>query len=340
MSNKTAQQPTKPSRKHKLEWLALKGVIHYIRRGSLASTPKKIGRLTPLLQKILRSERLWADRNLQLIYGHALSETEREVLVRLIFENVLLSHLEGMQIDGFQFEDHGVNHLKEAIQLGRGVIACSIHLGSWEPGLKHFAQLAAPSPTAIVYRHANNPLSEAEFIKIRASYGVEWIRRDQPRQIIKAIQEKKLLGLMTDMNTRVDGVTAPFLGVPAQSPAGPARLALRFGAPILPLVSIRQAPGQAKFIIFPALEPQKKAKPSLEDVVALTTKINDTFTETIHQHAEQYNWLHARWRTREEGTLWKTDTPIELMQCARPDPLAPYPEIAQRVLEQIEQRLK
>jgi Kdo2-lipid IVA lauroyltransferase/acyltransferase len=331
--------PAKPETKHYIEWLALKMVIGYIRGGDITATAKKVQRLTPLLQKILRSELKWAERNIQMIYGDTLSHEQRKILVRLAFENVLFSHVEGMQVEEIQFQENGLENLQAAIKLGRGVIACSVHIGSWEPALKRLAELVNPTPTAIVYRHANNPLSEAEFIKIRDPYGVEWIRRDQPRQILKAIRDKKVLGLMTDMNTREGGTTAPFLGIPAQCPPGPARLALRFGAPIVPMFSIRKAPGKANFIFLPALEPQQKRSVEEEDVAALTAKINASFATTIHNHAEQYNWLHARWRTRSDGQLWQPDDAIEIMQAARIDPTAPYPTLSERVMKKIEERL-
>ncbi|MBF0358826.1 MAG: lysophospholipid acyltransferase family protein [Magnetococcales bacterium] len=329
----------KPSKKHYIEWLALKTIIAYIRSGTITATQTKVKRLVPVLQKILKSEFRWANRNLQMIYGNSLSEKQRQVLVKIVFENVLFSHVEGMQVGDIKFQEIGTEHIHDALKLDRGVIACSIHLGSWEPGLKRFAELVAPTPAAIVYRHANNPLSEAEFIKIRAPYGVEWIRRDQPRDILKAIKEKKVLGLMTDINTREGGVTAPFLGIPAQCPPGPARLALGLGAPIVPIYAVRDTPGEARLFALPAIEPQKKRGASEEDVAALTTEINTTFAPVIHNYAEQYNWLHARWRARSSGELWRADTTLEVMNNAKVDPSLPPPHLGERVFTLINERL-
>ena len=327
------------SKKHRLEWLALKAIIAFIRGGSINATQKKVKILIPLLQKILGSEYKWANRHLELIYGDTISARQRQALVRLVFENVIFSHVESMQIDQFQFRDSGLKNLEAGIKLGRGAIICSIHIGSWEPGLMHLADLVAPTPAAIVYRHANNPLSEAEFIKIREPYGVEWIRRDHPRQIIKAIQQKKVVGLMSDINTREAGVTAPFLGLPAQCPPGPARLALKFGCPIIPIVSLREAPGKVHFNILPALEIPDKSGVDESDIAALTTKINSSFAPIIHEHAEQYNWLHARFRSRKNGDLWDPDLALEIMQGAKVDPTAPYPNLGDRVLKLIAERV-
>ncbi len=329
----------KPKTRHYFEWLALKWVLGHIRKGDINDANRKVRRLTPFFQKILRSEMGWAQRNLQMIYGDNLSSEQRRVLVRLSFENVLFSYLEGMRVTEIRFEDVNVNRLLDAVNLGRGVLACSVHIGSWEPGLKHLSDLSKPVETGIVYRHANNPLSEAEFSNIRAPYGVDWIRRDQPRQILQTIKDGKVLGMMTDMNTRDGAVTAPFLGVPAQCPPGAARFSLRFGAPIIPIVAIRTAPGVASFIVLPVLEPQQKRKFDEADVAALTTKLNNSFTEMVHEYAEQYNWLHARWRSRSDGSLWNLDMPLATMHAARVDSGAPFPKVGERVLKLIEERL-
>jgi Kdo2-lipid IVA lauroyltransferase/acyltransferase len=329
----------KISRKHHFEWLALKTIMATVCRGDITSTAKKIRRLVPLLELILPSEYGWAKRNIHLVYGEVLSPKERKMLVRMAFENVLLSHVEGMKVDEVWFQNEGTTHLHDALKLGRGAIACSVHLGSWEPALKQLAKIAAPTPTAIVYRHANNPKSETEFIKIRSTYGVEWIRRDQPRQILQAMKEKKVLGLMTDINTREGGVTAPFLGIQAQCPPGPARLSLKFGTPIVPMIPIRKSACQTHFLFLPPIIPEQKAVIKERDVVALTHRINAAFEPMVHRYAEQYNWLHSRWRGRKGGETWSLETPIEEMLCSRTDPLAPYPKLDERVLKLIQERL-
>lgn len=319
------------TRKHYWEWQALRGLKAYLGRDDIDRQYARLRRLVPLLQTLLVSERRWAHRNLQLVYGHAFSEAERHRMVRLVFENILSSHLDGFLADRFRFRETDRHHLQEALQQGRGVIACSIHIGCWEPALKRLAELCAPTPTAIVYRHANNPLNEEEFARVRESYGVEWIRRDQPRQILDAVRKKKVLGLMVDINTREGGVTAPFLGMPAQCPSGPARLAMRFGLPIVPMLALREAPGVADFQFFPPIEPPRNKQPEEKEIVRVTAQLNDVFQPIIHRHAEQYNWLHARWRTRKNGQLWSLKDDLAAMQATRLDPLGPYPPVQDRV---------
>ncbi len=239
--------------KHRLEWLLLKGVIVHLRRGDMAAAYQRTKALTPALRHILRSEWAWANTNLKLIYGPDLDDERCRRLAAMAFDHIILTYVDAMRVMDVQFAPDDMSPFIEAYKLGRGVILCGLHLGSWDIGLKRLTMAGLPS--AVVYRHANNPLSEAEFIAAREPYKVTWIRRTNNRGVLKALREKKILVLQTDINQRQGGVVAPFLGVPAMCPVGPARLAMRFQTPLVPSVAIRTGAGQVMIKTAPALEP-------------------------------------------------------------------------------------
>ncbi|MBF0295547.1 MAG: lysophospholipid acyltransferase family protein [Magnetococcales bacterium] len=307
------------------EWLLLRGLIAWIRSGEFPSAYRKARWLSGVGTRIFASEWAWANANLRLVYGPNLSESQRQRLARLAFENIFYSYMEGMRVHEIGFEDEHPERLRAAHALGRGVLICGVHIGCWEPGLKRLASIA--SPAAILYRHANNPLSEKTFMALRASYGVEWISRQNTRDIMRAFQEKKVVGFMTDINTREGAVTAPYLGIPAQCFPGPARLAMRFRTPLVPIIATRQAPGRAIFRVGEPIDPLAGGDDP-DRVAILTRKINDAFIPWVHEFAEQYNWLHARWRARPDGSLW---TPQETASFANASHSIP----SQRVLDLI-----
>ncbi|MBF0401867.1 MAG: lysophospholipid acyltransferase family protein [Magnetococcales bacterium] len=321
--------PVKIKLRHRLEWLLLRGGMAWLQQGDLAAAYGRVHRLAGLMRVVLRSEWAWANTNLQWVYGPHITATQRRQLARMAFENILCSHLDGMRQDPFQWAEsqpeQSFQPLSDAFQQGRGLIVCGIHLGAWEVGLKQFAALGFP--IHVVYRHANNPLSERVFMEARAAYGVRWIRRDDPRQILRVLQKKEILVLMTDINQRQDGIVAPFLGIPARCPAGAARLSRRFQVPLVPMVCLRAAPGQIFVRSAAAIEPSTCA-----DEVSLTGRINASFEEWIHTYAEQYNWLHARWRSRPDGVLWHPGMPMTELQGARVAPHVPLSDRVQRLL--------
>jgi KDO2-lipid IV(A) lauroyltransferase len=182
-------------------------------------------------------------------------------------------------------------------------------------------------PLAVVYRKATNPLSDREFQAVRASYGAEWIDADDPIKMVKALREGKVLGLMTDLDTPGSGVVADYLGLKAMCPPGPARLALRYGCPIIPCIFVRDGEASATVHFEPRLEPTDSDNGE-SALVRLTKRINTTFEPWVLEYAEQYNWLHPRWRYRPDGRTWQHTDPIESQWAER---VSPFPQLSERV---------
>ncbi|MBF0308252.1 MAG: lysophospholipid acyltransferase family protein [Magnetococcales bacterium] len=317
--------------RHRLEGLFLSNAIAWLQRGSLESAFARTRRLARLSSLLLRSEWHWARTNPQLIFGNGLTGEGYSRLAALAVENIFLSHLEGVRVTDIRVRDEGAEHLLAAHARGRGVVACAVHLGSWEPGLRHVGSTLG-LPLATVYRHANNPLAEALFTELRQPYGCTWIPRREPRAIVTALLKKQVLGLMVDINTREGGIVAPFLGVPALCPAGPARLAMRFQAPVVPLVCVREAPGEACLKVGEILEPPEK-QAGEEEEHAFTARIQEAFTPWIVEYAEQYNWLHGRWRSRPDGRHLTRKDPVEALLRERTTPPLPLHPRVRRLLE-------
>lgn len=321
--------------RHRLEWWILQRVMVSVRRGDIASAYARLHRLAAPLRQLLRSEWRWVHFNLRLVYGPHITPHQCRRLAAMVFENVLRSHVDGMRIDDFHWDpavfERQLQPLITLYRRGGGAILCGVHLGSWEVGLKLIAQ--AGIPLGVVYRHANNPLSERAFRAVRAPYGVQWIRRDDPRALLRVLRDKRVLVLMTDINQRHGGVAAPYLGVPALCPVGAARLARRFGVPMIPGVCLREAPGQVRFHFGPPLTSDGGAEDT-DALIRTITRLNQSFEGWVHDHAEQYNWLHARWRSRPDGTLWRIKKRSEadrLLATCRAARQTPYPHLSERV---------
>lgn len=338
VSHKAPTPDTRTRRRrmrHALEWILLRGLMAFVRHGDMASAYARIHALSFPLRQILRSEWRWTQFNLQLVYGPLLTRSHGQRLAGMAFENIIRSHVDSMRVDDFSWQSPAQTQqlqiLHDAFQQGQGVILSSVHLGSWEAGIKLIASTGYP--LGVVYRHANNPRSEAAFSAIRASYDVEWIRRDESRKVLRVLQEKKILLLMADINQRQGGIAAPFLDIPAMSPVGAARLAARFQCPVVPGVCLREGLGQVRFLFAPPIDPLTGAV-TTESLATMTARINGAFDTWIHTYAEQYNWLHARWRSRPDGTLWHIPTPqasdtlLASLHAAR---TTPYPALSPRI---------
>jgi KDO2-lipid IV(A) lauroyltransferase len=219
------------------EWLALKALLACLERGDMSRAWARMRRATTVVKWIGRPHWLWALRNLQLVFGPQLDVRTLSRLASVASEQHLGSYLEGFRSRDVTIRGVSTDSLRAAYAAGRGVIVASVHLGSWEPGLRLLEELGMSA--AVVYRRAFNPLSEREFQRVRASYGLEWIEADSVTRAVRALRKGKVLALMTDLNTGAGGVPAEFLGFTAMCPPGPAELALRYGCPIIPCMTIR-----------------------------------------------------------------------------------------------------
>ncbi|MEO5330189.1 MAG: lysophospholipid acyltransferase family protein [Magnetococcus sp. THC-1_WYH] len=318
---------------HRLEWWLLRGLSGWLGCPDAAKSCRRAMALGKLGHRILRREWAWCQTNLQLIYGENLTPQDRYDLGQWAFQNIFTSYVEGLQPEGIQFSAiSGEQHLLDAYRLGRGVILASVHLGGWESGLFHGARVLDLS-VACLYRPTNNPLSEKFIQEQRSVYNVEWIARDNVRGVLRALKRGKVLVVMTDINFRQGGVVAPFLGLPALCPPGPGRLALQLGIPLVSVVALRERPGVNQIFYLPELSLEGVREAS-QPVAEATRRLNQVFAPWIHGYAEQYNWLHARWRSRPDGGLWRADGVFSEMAKERDEPFAQVSDRVQALLRE------
>jgi KDO2-lipid IV(A) lauroyltransferase len=120
--------------------------------------------------------------------------------------------------------------------------------------------------------------------------------------MLTTLRSGGVLGLAVDINVvRDKGIFVDFFGVPASTTFMAAKLALRTGAPIVPVF----APWddrRCRFVI--SFEPPLTIVPSgdeKEDIRQLTSSFTKIIEERVRRHPDQWLWIHKRWRTRAVG---------------------------------------
>jgi KDO2-lipid IV(A) lauroyltransferase len=306
-----------------LESLALEGMVSHLGGPPLEVAYTRTRRLARIGRRVLRREWRWALRNLELVFGPDLPPEARHRLARLAFEQHFYSYMEGLRLADLDVAVYGTEHLLEAMARDVGAVGVGVHLGCWEAGA--LAVVAQGVATSTVYRPTKSRRCDELSLTARAFTGAEFIPKADVWAIRRALGRKRLILLAADMNMTSGGVPVPFLGTPAMSPSGPARLALRSGAPVVPVLTSRAGPGRVCVRFGAALDPAESV--GAEDPVGhLTARVHEIFEPAILEHAEQYNWLHPRWRTRPEGPAWTLADPIESLWEERVTPFARLPE--------------
>ncbi len=125
---------------------------------------------------------------------------------------------------------------------GRGIIALSIHIGSIEALIAAFA--ARGFPTYGLADDSSYPELYELLQAQRRRWGVEVFAWKNMRRVFSVLRQPALLGLLVDWGYRADGVPVRLFGDWTTLPAGPAALAAKTNAVIVPIVCRRQADGR------------------------------------------------------------------------------------------------
>jgi KDO2-lipid IV(A) lauroyltransferase len=190
---------------------------------------------------------------------------------------------------------HGFDHLEEALKAGRGAMALSLHLGNFELG--NLAMPLLGGQFAAVGRPMGNSLLYSRVLRQRSRTG-NWVidRRNAARAILRALHSGRTVGILNDQySRRTRGLFVPLFGLRCSTSAGPATLALRARAPVLPMYVLRDAPDHHRVFVEPPLDLQPTGD-RRRDVFEATAHMNRALERIIRTHPEQYMWGHRRFR--------------------------------------------
>jgi KDO2-lipid IV(A) lauroyltransferase len=190
-------------------------------------------------------------------------------------------------------EVRGAEHLERARAGGRGAVLLSGHFGNVE---LMGAALGRLHPVDFLVRPLSNPGVEAWIAAQRARAGVGSVSADTgTRAAYRALRDNRWVAMLADQDARRHGVFVPFLGRPASTALGPARIALATGAAIIMGFCWRGADGRHTIEVDPALDPGDPRDPRAAE--RLTALHVARLEQRVRERPECWFWLHRRWKT-------------------------------------------
>jgi len=193
------------------------------------------------------------------------------------------------------FHGDAESRLTEVMGRGRGVIYVTGHVGNWE---LMAGAVAGTFPVSVVAAPIEPEPVNDMIIGLRARMGVKTILRNRPgaaKELIRIFRENRILGILIDQDTDVEGAFVDFMGRPAWTPTAAAQMAIKFGAPVLFGYIQRNDNDRHTITIEGPLDLTRSGNDE-EDIRTNTAMFTKKIEEVIRRNPEQWVWMHRRWR--------------------------------------------
>jgi KDO2-lipid IV(A) lauroyltransferase len=188
----------------------------------------------------------------------------------------------------------GEDRVVQAHAQGRGVLLFTGHFGFWEiNALVHALEI---HPIAVLARPLDNPLLHQLLESVRTRTGNTVIyRRGAIRRVLRALEANQAVAFLIDQHMQpADAVYVEFFNRPAATTSALAALALRTGAPVVPVFALPLPGGRFRMVYEHAVEPPRNDD---EDAIReFTQRCTDVLEMYVRRYPEIWLWMHRRWR--------------------------------------------
>ena len=232
---------------------------------------------------------------------------ERKAMARAMF-----AHFGGLLLELIKFgtysreqmlaatETEGEERLHQAQARGRGILIFTGHFGYWE--LLAIAHALRMEPMSVLARPLDNPYLHAVLEQVRTSTGNTVIyRQGAVRRMLRELAGGRVIGVLIDQHLHSpDAVYVGFFRRQAATTSALAALALRTGAPVIPVFALPLPHGRYRFIYEHPVDPPRADTP--DAVREFTQRCTDVLEMYVRRYPDLWMWMHRRWRDRDAPT--------------------------------------
>jgi KDO2-lipid IV(A) lauroyltransferase len=188
----------------------------------------------------------------------------------------------------------GQERVAAAHAQGRGVLLFTGHFGFWE--INALVHALVIRPMAVLARPLDNPLLHNLLESVRTSTGNSVIyRRGAIRRVLRALGDNQAVAVLIDQHMQsADAIYVDFFNRPAATTSALAALALRTGAPVVPVFALPQPRGRFRMVYEHPVEPPRGEDP--DAIREFTQRCTDVLEMYVRRYPELWLWMHRRWR--------------------------------------------
>ncbi|MBL7081949.1 MAG: mitochondrial fission ELM1 family protein [Candidatus Omnitrophica bacterium] len=242
-----------------------------------------------------------AYRNLRIALAGEYPPPQLKAILKKNYENFGMNIAETLRLSKVNqayinryIKIRGKENLDNALKNQNGTIILGSHFGSWEICFAVAGILGYPF-CIFAEEQIKNPLLDRFLQQVRQKHGTSVLKVDeQLRQVIRALQEKKFVGIVIDHGIR-RGMLVNFFGRKAQASATAIRISLKFDVPIL-IGYIRRVKGaEHELVILPPFAMRQTGN-FKEDIITNLETANRIVEDYIAKQPEQYLWSYKRFK--------------------------------------------
>ncbi|MCY3635334.1 MAG: phosphatidylinositol mannoside acyltransferase [bacterium] len=255
--------------------------------------------------RLLPERRFITERRLQKVCGPELQGEALAQAVQASFESYARYWFDGARIGDLDdaevaagFSHQGFHHIQEAMSTGIAPILALPHLGGWEWAGTWMARIPGYPVISVV-----EPLKPARLfdwmVEERRRMGIDIVALgpDAVSVLIKSLRSGQVVCLLADRQVGRGGIEVEFFGERTLLPGGPATLALRTGAAILPTAVYQDGPNH-RGVVLPPVPAQRQGR-LRADVTRVTQDLATALEQLIRAAPEQWHLMQPNWPSDE-----------------------------------------
>jgi phosphatidylinositol dimannoside acyltransferase len=253
------------------------------------------------MARLMGGRRQMLARHLRRVIGPDAPQSEVDRLVQEGFASYGRYWLESFRVPGKSFAEldahlthEGVEHIIAAREAGTGAIMALPHLGGWDYGGAWLAMQG--HPVTVVVERLDPPELFEWFRGLRAAMGMNVVAADEAAgtAVLRALGANHIVALVSDRDLAGTGPEVEFFGERTTLPGGPALLALRSGAPLLPLGIFFSGIDGHHGVVRPPMEVERQGRLG-EDVARITQNLARELEALIRRAPDQWHLLQPNW---------------------------------------------
>jgi len=198
----------------------------------------------------------------------------------------------------------GKEHLEKALAKGKGVIVLSAHLGNFF--LVGMRLAIEGYPTHVLVNPPNNRYLGDYLTRLRLQADQKTIHAKPQQQayrtLLQVLRQNELAVVIADEYRSGKGIYVPFFGRTVLARRGPATLALRTHAALIPVHLIREPSGGLRLILEPEIKPTRSGN-IRADTAECTLRMTQWVERVVRSYPDQWNWMTVRWQDAPDESM-------------------------------------